>query len=223
MQFKYWLQRQLSRFTPITLHVFESENSGELQVVWYKMQMCLATANAFYSYGIRYAPFNIAFKHLKSTNNLPKPTDQMLMLGGALCSAQQILHYKYNITLAHTVVEHDAEIIDVAERYLPIEIQSQIKFVLDDAFEFIFDTKKTWDIIAVDIFNDLTIPQPFCEPIFLSQCKKVLNANGVFIMNTHFLMEENKQLFTKALKIVFPNAIIIPYEKNEIVIAQKIE
>jgi spermidine synthase len=222
MQFKYWLQRQLSRFSPITIHVFQSENSGELQVVWYKMQMCLATTNAFYSYGIKYAPFNIAFKYLKSISNLPKSPDQMLMLGGALCSAQQILHYKYNTIIAHTVVEHDAEIIDIAETYLPTEIQCQINFVLDDAFEFVFDTNKIWNVVAVDIFNDLTIPQHFCEPIFLSQCKKILSPNGIFIMNTHFLLEEDKLLFKKALNIVFPKAIIIPYEKNEIVIAEKI-
>ncbi len=209
----------LSYFKPITLQVIESKISGQLQIVLFNGELSLATKNAFYSYGTKYAPFNIAFKYLQNKNLLPKANSNFLLLGGALCSGPQIALKKYKLNYNYTVVEIDEALIEVAQSYLPQKLLNSLNFKCQDAVHFVNTTQIFFDIVAVDVFNDLEVPLAIDNLQFYKKCKQMLTPNGIFIMNFYSEEQAKTSLFIKNIINVWPQAVIQEEKKSLIVIA----
>ena len=74
---------------PVLVQKVNSQYSPDVELVLFHNQLMLTTPQAMYSYGTRYAPFNLAFAELIKRKKLHP--QNILLLGGALLSALQIL------------------------------------------------------------------------------------------------------------------------------------
>lgn len=185
-----------------------------LELFIYKGQFQLATKDAVYSDGVRYKPMKMAFKNLKKDIGNYK---EVLLLGGGLCSAKQILDSK-GVVANYTVVEIDNTIITHAKE-LFVE-DDRVAYICNDAKEYIKTNSRQYDLIVVDIF-DSRVPAEFVTAeLFLVHCRKALRNGGClvlnYIINGYPLWEDALEQFST----VFPNNTVLKYDINRIIIAK---
>ncbi len=194
-----------------------SEFNPILEVVLSKGVLQLCSRSAIYSYGSKYDNFFDSFKNIES--ELPD-FEEVLVLGGGLCSIPQMLEENFKISPYFTVVEIDEEVNRLADEYIVQYLQSPIQFIQTDAYHFMMVSAQKFDLICIDIFEDDKIPEPVKEIDFLKQLKKALNKNGRVLYNCLNLKEEDKIEAEKILehfKKVFPNADFMDTSSNKII------
>jgi spermidine synthase len=214
-----WYKKIASYIYAILIQKVNSQYSPDAELVLFHNQLMLTTPQAMYSYGIKYAPFHLAFNYLQKQKQL-QPT-KLLLLGGALLSAAQILHYKYKMHPAITVVEIDGKYKQMVFNYLPTAITENITYHHQDAETFVGGCVQQFDMIGIDIFIQLQVPEFCIEAPFLNHCKSLLTDNGIVIMNTHFINIADKNSFTNTFSKIFTQVQIIPHGNNYIYVAQK--
>ena len=129
---------------------------------------------------------------------IPERKDILLIgLGGG-----GMVHYLnfYFPKINLDVVEIDSEIISIAKKYFFLKENPNTKIINSDAYKYIFDSSKKYDIIFLDAFlkpspeTDSTgVSNKFKEKEFLKKLKERLKLNGLaaFNINTHEKMEED--------------------------------
>jgi spermidine synthase len=75
-------------------------------------------------------------------------------------------------------------------------------------------------MIGIDIFIELDVPEFCLSENFLHQCTQCLTENGIVIMNTHFKILAEKNLFENTFKHIFKQVHIIPHGNNYIFIGR---
>jgi spermidine synthase len=113
------LQKLASYIYPIQLESVLSEYSNIVEVFLDRGEYMLVSADAMYSYGLRYAPFKKAFAFLDKQKKLSH-CNNFLLLGGGFGSAVLQLHLKYKYPIQSTIVERDAVIVRLAKKYFPV-------------------------------------------------------------------------------------------------------
>ncbi|MDI9818414.1 MULTISPECIES: spermidine synthase [unclassified Legionella] len=82
-----------------------------------------------------------------------------------------------------TVVEHSAEVIDVARHFFMINKINNLKIVNQDAKLFVERTEMTFPHILVDLYNSTTFPAACCTEDFFYNCKERLLDQGILAVN----------------------------------------
>ena len=78
-----------------------------------------------------------------------------------------------------TGVEIDPEIIEIANTYFKLNTINNLEIVIDDAFEFILKTKDRYDLIIVDVFEDMTMPTFLFQNFFIKRNCSSCNGRGI--------------------------------------------
>jgi spermidine synthase len=211
-----WYKKVWSYLFAILIQKVNSQHSPDVELVLFHNQLMLTTTQAMYSYGVKYAPFQLAFAYLHS-KKLLNP-HQFLLLGGALLSASQILHHQYKKHPNTTVVELDGKYEQIIQDYLPPAITDLLTYHHADAQSFMQTCTDRFDLIGIDIFIELAVPDFCLSTVFLNQCANGLTPNGIIIMNTHFKVLAEKNLFEQTFTSVFKQVHIIPHGNNYIFI-----
>ena len=100
--------------------------------------------------------------------------------GGSLANA---LHYL--LPDSHIdVVEIDDKVIEIASRYFNLTINDRLKVFHDDGINFVSNSTTSYDLIVLDAFDEEYIPQSFLTDSFVVSVKKILNKNGIIVVNT---------------------------------------
>jgi spermidine synthase len=214
--FPKW-KKLLSYVLPISIKTIHSQYTQHLKLVLFKNQLMLTTPKAMYSNGVHYSPFLLSFKYLH-TKQLLHP-QQVLILGGALLSALQILHQKYAIQVTTTVVEIDGKFQQLITDYLPTIITKNIQYHHQDAAIFMQNCTTVFDMICIDIFIDLQMPNFVLQQSFMQKCKKCLAQKGVLILNTYFEDEQQKNDFKTQMETIFTNLQVLQHVHNYIFVA----
>lgn len=150
----------------------------------------LNTQNANYSFGSLHRIFQKAFKtiSLKERN-----FSSCLLLGGGAGSVPSILYNELGLNLSTTLVEIDEEVIKLGEKYFGLRTYPNLHIIIEDAFVFVANTNETYDLIVIDIFEDLIVPACFLTPAFFENIKKRLHPKGVVLFNFVSFDFETKQ------------------------------
>ena len=87
------------------------------------------------------------------------------------------------------IVDISPKLNDLNKQYFSFDIENSknIKFYLDDGFDFIQKARnnnKKYDIIFVDVFDESYIPKQFMTDEFMENSKKVMTLEGLFIINS---------------------------------------
>jgi spermidine synthase len=178
----------LSFLIPINIYKRKSSVSNSLEVTWANGELVLDSKNTNYSYG---SLQRILRKGLKSIGfETINKMESILVLGVAGGSVIKTLVNEIQFKGKITGVEIDPEIIEIANTYFKLNEIPNLTIYIDDAFEFVLKTNKTFDLIIIDIFQDTKMPNFLFEKFFVDRIGLLLNPGGYILFNT-MLTKEN--------------------------------
>ncbi|WP_033959364.1 fused MFS/spermidine synthase [Psychroserpens jangbogonensis] len=212
--------KYLSYLYPMTRKV-TSKYSDTLEITWHNGKKHLNTKNANYSYGSLQAilKFGLEKIELKNMNSI-----LLLGLGGG--SVIETLRQDFNYQKQITAIDIDPVIIDIAKTEYQLESNSNTTIICEDALKFIKDNTSKFDLIIIDLFIDIKVPQQFLELSFWEDVVKSKSTNGVILFNAS--LEDKKSnklksviefLKTKVYKVDVYNKV---NDTNTVIISQSL-
>ena len=171
------MKRLLSYIYPVTKTI-ASKYSGPLEITWYNGIKHLNSKNANYSYGSlqRILKFGLEKIELSKVNSV-------LILGMGGGSVIETLRDHFNYTKHIDAVEIDPIIIEIAKNEFEISESETLKIHCTDAFEFVKTSKEKFDLIIVDLFIDLMVPDKFLSAEFWDNVMGSKSSKGVILFN----------------------------------------
>jgi spermidine synthase len=206
---------------PLTLETSSSDLNPNLAVVLYRGRLQLLSGNAIYSWDDLYRNFRIAFEKLHIED---KPYHDALILGLGLGSIPYMLEKHFGCQYAFTAVEIDEAVADLANRYSLYRLESPIDIITADAQVFVELCDETYDLIAIDIFQDDLVPYQFETLEFLQACAALLKPGGMLLFNRLHNHDGNsaptERFYQDVFKQVFPRSRAIDTDGNWILVGE---
>ena len=184
------IAKYFSFFLPINVIKRKSTISDSLEVTWNNGELVLDSKNTNYSYGslqriLKKGLKYIGYERIRNYENV-------LVLGVAGGSVIKTLVGDIKFKGKITGVEIDPEIIEIATTYFKLNEIDNLELVVEDAFEFVLKTKTHYDLIIIDIFQDIIMPNFLFEDYFIQRINFLLNVNGFILFNTMVINEQNR-------------------------------
>lgn len=165
----------------------------------------LNATNANYSFASLHRVFRQAFKKI---NLSKKEINSVLVLGCGAGSIPQIIFKELALNPKIDAVEIDEKVIELANKYFGLNKYDNLNVIIDDAINHVETTNKKYDLICIDIFNGINVPDAILTQQFLSQVRNCLNENGEvlfnFVAHNHETKEKTKEI-EKLLLSLFSN------------------
>ena len=179
------LKKIVSYLIPVKIYRAKSAISHTIEVAYANGELVLNSKNTNYSYGnlqriLRLGLKEIGFEKIAAMNHI-------LVLGVAGGSVIKTLIEEIKFNGKITGVEVDPHIIDIANTYFKLSAVSNLNIVIDDAFDFILKTKDIYDLIIIDIFEDMLMPNFLFQNFFIKRNCFLLRSNGCILFNTLIL------------------------------------
>lgn len=219
------IQKIFSYLIPIKIFKKKSVRSKIIEVTWANGELVLDSENTNYSYGslqriLRYGLRNIGYQNILNMEHI-------LILGVAGGSVIKTLVNEIEYKGKMTGVEIDPDIIEVANKYFNLNLIQQLDIVIDDAFEFVLKTRQKYDLIIIDIFEDIHMPNFLFESFFSNKICSLLNDKGFVLFNTMILDEAHNIRNRKYISNIHPETYstkMLPRieNHNELIIIEKV-
>lgn len=219
------IQKLFSYIIPIKIFKKKSERSKIIEVTWANGELVLDSENTNYSYGslqriLRYGLRTIGYPTILKM-------DHILLLGVAGGSVIKTLVDEIEYKGKITGVEIDSDIIQIANQYFNLDKIKQLEIIIDDAFEFVLKTKNKYDLIIIDIFEDIKMPNFLFESFFSERICFLLKNNGFVLFNTMILDEahnvRNRKYVSEINAELFTSKMLPRVEvHNELIIIEKV-
>lgn len=203
----------------IVIKEYTSPLNGVLRVKWLGGKKILNTEHTNYSYGTLEDVLNYGLDFIPLGN-----VQSVLLLGmGAGCVTGS-LKKRYNCYAPVTAVEADPVIIEIADKEFGISASEQLHIIQGDAMEYVLETRDTFDLVIIDIFVDLHVPEKFYSDEFWQAVIHIVSVNGFVLFNTGIdLTEEQINSFADRLPDGFLHQIVYNvYESNTLLILNRL-
>lgn len=171
------MTKLLSYLYPITKKI-HSEYSGSLEITWYNGKKYLNTKNANYSYGSLQKILKFGLDHIDL-----KKVHSVLLLGLGGGSVIETLRKDFCYSKSITAVEIDPVIINIAKNEFDLKEDEQLKIVCADALDVMQSNTTQFDLIIIDLFIDVDMPQAFLAIPFWKNILKASSVNGTVLFN----------------------------------------
>lgn len=171
------MKQLLSYILPVTKTI-ESLYSGTLEITWHNGKKHLNSQNANYSYGSLQRILKFGIENINLNN-----VSSILVLGMGGGSVIETLRKDFNFNKSIVAVEMDPVVIDIAKAEFGISENENLKIHCADASEFVKNTKEQFDLIIVDLFIDLSVPDPFLSEQFWDDALRLKSSKGHIIFN----------------------------------------
>ncbi|NQY12189.1 MAG: fused MFS/spermidine synthase [Flavobacteriales bacterium] len=109
---------------------------------------------------------------------LPKESEALLLGFGTGSIVKEILQQGYKID----AIDLDTRLLEIAEEHFFYEPSSS-NFIVDDARHYVQVTDKTYDLVILDVLKGEVQPNYMLSIECFSEIKKVMNENGLFVIN----------------------------------------
>ena len=217
-----WLYRGKSYLSEIHLETVSSKISKQLHVSLIKGRLQLYTDRVIYSWEDLYRNFKSAVNKLNWSRFKP---ETVLILGLGLGSVIQIVEKKSKKPLRITAVEIDEHVLYLVNKYSSSKFKSPVEYICADAYSFIIQNKRKFDLILFDIFIDDDIPSQFQTLSFARKLSQSLTDSGIMLYN-RIAMEPDQimasmEYFDQVYSRVFPSAVILEVKTNWILLSNK--
>ncbi|MEG1021800.1 MAG: fused MFS/spermidine synthase, partial [Myroides sp.] len=204
---------------------YQSTYNGVLEINWLNGKKILDTKNTNYSYGNLGKVLQKGLKSVTTDFRSEETSILILGLGGGDVVKQLRNNFKSHATI--TAVEIDPVVIEIALKEFDIIPNSKLEIVNNDANVFLKYSKERYNLIIVDLFNDVTIPDFVFQPEFIKSVYNVLDLNGSIIFNTFILSDVHKvrnKKFVENLKRYFSvEEFANLYGHNHLIITKKVK
>ena len=219
------LKRLLSYFYPIKIYSQKSSLSQSLEVTWANGDLVIDSLNTNYSYGSLQRILKLGLKNIGFAKI--KKMDHILILGVAGGSVVKTLVDDIEFKGKITGVEIDSEIVEIANQFFKLNEIPQLEIIIDDAFEFVLKTTEKYDLIVIDIFQDIKMPNFLFESYFIDRICFLLKSKGVVLFNTMLLNQaeniRNQKMISEFKKENFTIKSIPRVENhNELIVIEKL-
>jgi spermidine synthase len=208
------LKRLLSYVHPVRLREGAGEFNPRLEMLLYRGRLQLATKEALYSDGNRYSPALITVEALKDF--LPAVTN-VLVLGSGLGSLVLVMK-DTGYTPKFTLVERDKVVLRWAMESLD-DLQADILPVCADAQEYMQKNELKYDLIFIDIFDSMVVPEFVTTPAFLQQCHDSLSSYGRLAFNYIVHSNEDWTRLQNTFGTLFPGYKTVERGVNRVFIS----
>ena len=219
------IQKIFSYLIPIKIFKKKSARSKIIEVTWANGELVLDSENTNYSYGslqriLRYGLRNIGYQNILEM-------DHILLLGVAGGSVIKTLVDEIEYKGKITGVEIDPEMIQIANQYFNLNKIKQLEVIIDDAFEFVLKTKENYNLIIIDVFEDIKMPNFLFEKFFSERVCSLLKNQGFILFNTMILDEahnvRNRKYISEINSKLFNSKMLPRIEvHNELIIIEKV-
>lgn len=217
------LKKLFSYLIPINIYKSKSSVSKSIEVTWANGELLIDSENTNYSYGslqriLRIGLRKIGFNTIKSMENI-------LVLGVAGGSVIKTLVNEIEFKGQITGVEIDKKIIEVANTYFQLDQIPNLEIIIQDALDFVLRSTTQYNLIIIDIFEDMQMPNFLFEPYFRDKTLMLLKDNGYLLFNTMILNEtddsRNKKFIDSFKNTKFKiNSIPRIERHNELILVQ---
>lgn len=183
------LQKIFSFIYPLKIKSTPSSRSGTLEVTLVNGKLVIDSENANYSYGSLQKVLKKGLLHIgrERLNKL----DSILVLGVAGGSVIKTLRDDFKLDAKITGVEIDADVIELANTYFELSKTTGLELITADAFEYVATNNSTYDLIIIDIFNDMQMPSELFESEFWTNTTNIMNKKGLCIFNSIYTSRKN--------------------------------
>ncbi len=212
------MKKIVSYIWPLTKKI-TSKINGTLEITWMNGKKVLDSETANYSYGSlqRILDYGLSKIYFDSKANI-------LLLGMGGGSVIETLKKKYNHRGHITAVEIDPVIIRLAEEEFDIIQSNNLSIISQDAYNFINKCNTDFDLIIIDIFIDLKVPNKFYSIEFWDTLTRQLKPKGNILFNAGIQLEDDTVIqsiihkFSKEIEFQLHNNV---YGTNTLLIGRK--
>jgi len=152
----------------------------------------------------------LTFSQIK--NFITKPQSALFIgMGGAVMP--RYFSDKYpNCSI--DIIEIDEYIPSIAEQFFYFKENEKMKVIIDDGYDYVYKSKKKYDIIFMDVYNSEDIPQQFLSLIFFTNTKVLLNPNGILTINLANFDQLKTNSNLNLIESVYKNTVYFTTEDN---------
>lgn len=169
----------LSFLYPVTIELTKSVWNPVLEVVMNAGKYSLNSENTNYSHGSLHTVFEKIFRRLRLNWN---EINNVLILGFGTGSIAEIIgRYKQDCLIDG--VEIDNKVIELGEKYFHTDLLKNVTIHCASADEFLENCQKKFDLILIDVYLDIKVPEELETEQFLVNVKKALNVGGMVVFN----------------------------------------
>jgi spermidine synthase len=196
---KHIIESTYSYVTGRVIEQTQSEINPCLEVAHRNGKYMLKSEKAIYSYGTHQKVFEEEFRKIKLKD---RKIEEVLILGfGAGAIASTLLN-KYKMKCNVTGVEKDSQVIDLGWKYFDLHKLQNTEIYCSDAYDFMMDNHKLFDLIIVDVYIDKLVPEKIETANFLCQLRNSLKNKGLIIFNK-LVFDKDSDLSSKKLYDTF--------------------
>lgn len=203
--FLFGLQWLVSFIWPVRLDSIKTSDE-HLEVILFRGKKLLDSGKANYSYGNLQTAFERCFDEIDVDWSA---CDDILILGFGAGGVVDLIS-KRNVRSRCVGVELSSNVIELYQRYFPQHLD--VELVNEDALEFVQEDERKFDLIIVDLYQDLEVPMQFHTEAFVELLRDRLSIVGVIVFNKvvngHQSMQEWNELmlwFSSCFKSVQVN------------------
>jgi len=175
-----WLSRIVDSFEERVVYRTSSPFNTTLEVVQSGNKLILDAKSVNYSYGGLHRSFQQLFRRIKIKSWNVR---DILILGFGAGSVASILQNEYKIDCKITGVEIDPEVIKIGKEFFNSDSFRNLELKEMDAFQFLLNNTKTYDLVVVDLYIDKDVPLQAETGEFANLVKRALEPNGHLIFN----------------------------------------
>jgi len=182
------IKKVFSYVFPVVLARFEGQYTQELEVRLEYGKIVLNSQSANYSFGSLHRIWRKAISKIEIYEE-----DRILVLGGGTGSIRSILHEELGIEAHLTMVEADEVVLDIGSKYFGFIESPLLNIVHADAFEYCGSTKERFDLIIIDVFIEMELPNELLDEAFWQNIDSCSAKNSTIILNTIIHNEESHE------------------------------
>jgi len=183
-------QKYLSYLYRITVLKTSSHINPILIVAIQNGKYVLNAKNANYSFGSLHRVFQQTFRLIAIKDKNIKET---LLLGCGAGSVVSIIFNELHLATKIDTVELDSKVIEIGKKYFNLNAYKNLTIFNTDALDFLQKSTKTYDLIIIDVFQNINVPAEFQTQQFFNQVKSRLNDKGIVLFNFVAYNYETKQ------------------------------
>jgi spermidine synthase len=177
----------LSYIYPVPVKITSSRHNPFLEIVLSDGKYTLNSRNTNYSFGTLHTLFKKTFRKLKIDW---QKIETVLILGFGAGSISEII-INYSPGCQVDGVEIDEKVIELGRKYFKTDTNKNLTLHCTPADKYIEECHKKYDLIIIDVFLDMVVPQELESEQFLLRVRDCLKPGGWVIFN--------KVIYTKSI------------------------
>lgn len=152
-----------------------------LEVMYDGGKLVVNSPNANQSYGSLHRVMRLALRDLGLSGH---PRLDVLILGFGAGSVATILRKEMGMNCSIMGVDGDPTMLQLARTRFGMDHMGELSLVEKDAFDFVREHQRTYDLLIVDLFKDLEFTPGVESAGFLAGLKRMTRPGGRVLINT---------------------------------------